>query len=245
MDREEITYALESLPVSFRVICVGKEMSGVFHSIVSLGFEGVSIQSDPEFSNTTPTDEDKMVILLADDYSQQLESIAKSFYQAGVLTLIVSSITIDNLNGICDAMTVSHNASMPFMVKSLLEPVIRHGRINYDFNDLYSTLHNREKFKIVSAISSNGENRIVDLVNNLNAFWGELTMLETESLSLILYQNKDATPPLSMSELYSLSEYIGRFPENITVIWALNYDESLQTNEIRLDAIASGKRLKL
>ena len=138
-------------------------MSGIFRSIVSLGFEGVSIQSTSMFPNPAPTDEDKMVILLSDGDSQQLESIAKSFYQAGVLTLIVSTTTIDKLNGICDAMTVSHIESMPFIVKSLLEPIIKQGKINYDFNDLYNTLHNTEKFKIESAISRNNENRIAEL----------------------------------------------------------------------------------
>lgn len=245
MDKEEIAEVLKSWPVSFRVFCIGKEMSGVFRSIVSLGFEGVSIQSTSMFPNPAPTDEDKMVILLSNGDSQQLESIAKRFYQAGVLTLIVSSTTIDKLNGICDAMTVSHIESMPFIVKSLLEPITKQGRINYDFNDLYSTLHNTEKFKIVSAISGDDKNRIAELVNNLTDLWGNFTLYGTEFISLIFYLNKKGSPPLAISEFQPLLEYIGKFSENVTVLWALNYDDNLRPNEIRLDTIASGKNLKL
>lgn len=240
-----MTQALESWPVSFRVFCIGQEMSGVFRSIISLGLEGVSIQPTSMFPNPTPTDEDKMVILLSDGYCQQLENIAKSYYQAGLLTLIVSTTSIDKLNGICDAMTVSHIETMPFIVKSLLEPIIKQGKINYDFNDLYNTLHNTEKFKIESAISRNNGNRIAELVDNLTDLRGNFTLSGSEFISLIFYLNKDANPPLAISEFQPLLEYIGRCPENVSVLWALNYDNNLRLNEIRLDTIASGKNLKV
>lgn len=245
MDKEYRIHAMESWPVSFRVIGIGEELSGVFRSIVSFGCYGVSIQSTTMFPNPTPTDEDMIVILLANGASQQLESIAKTFYQAGVLTLIVSSTAIDNLNGICDAVTLSHIESMPIVVKSLLEPILKQGKINYDFNDLYISLHNMEKFRTARIISHSEENRIADVVNNLTELWGNSTLSDTEFISLIFYQNKDANPPLAISEFPPLLEYIDSLPEKVTVIWALNYDENLQANEIRLDTIASGKNLKL
>ena len=84
MDNEEKIQQTESWPMSFRVICVGKELSGVYRSIISMGLEGVSVQTTTMFPEPTPTDENKMVILLANGDSKLLRDIARSFYQAGV-----------------------------------------------------------------------------------------------------------------------------------------------------------------
>lgn len=245
MDNEEKIQKTESWPVSFRVICVGKEMSAVFRTIISFGFEGVSVQTTTMFPNPTPTDEDKMVILLANGYSQQLENIAKSFYQAGVLTLIISTHDMENLQGVCDAMTVSNWESMPLIVKSLIDPLIKQGIICFDVNDLSMTLHNAQKFKIVGTLSRTNENRIDVLVKNLDGLLEGYNLSEPENITIILYHNKKVNPPLAMNELPPLSEFIGNFPEDVSVIWGLSFDNEMPTDEIRLDAIIACKNLKL
>lgn len=245
MDNEEKIQKTESWPVSFRVICVGKEMSAVFRTIISFGFEGVSVQTTTMFPDPRPTDENKMVILLANGYSQQLENIAKSFYQAGVLTLIISTHDMENLQGVCDAMTVSNWESMPLIVKSLIDPLIKQGIICFDVNDLSMTLHNAQKFKIVSTLSRTNENRIDVLVKNLDGLLEGYNLSEQENITIILYHNKKVNPPLAMNELRPLSEFIGNFPEDVSVIWGLSFDNEMPTDETRLDAIVAGKNLKL
>lgn len=132
---------MASFPVSFRVICVGKELSGVYRSIFSMGFDGVLVQSTTMFPNPTPSEEDKLVILLTNGRSPLLESIAKSFYQAGVLTLIVSTELVETKGTVCDAQTVTSIECMPLIVKRLFAPLFSDQLTCYDYNDLCVTLH--------------------------------------------------------------------------------------------------------
>lgn len=229
--------------MSFRVICVGKELSGVYRSVISMGLDGVSVQSTTMFPDPTPTDENKMVILMSDGDSQQLESIARSFYQAGVLTLIVSTHYTDKLKGVCDSMTVANMESMPLIVKALIDPLIKQGAICFDVNDLSSTLHNTQKFKTVSVLSRKKENRIAECVRSLGVLLESYKLSEPENISIILYHNKDVNPPLAMNELQPLSEFMGNFPEDASVIWGLSFDNDMPNNEIRLDAIVAGKNI--
>lgn len=229
--------------MSFRVICVGKELSGVYRSVISLGLEGVSVQTTTMFPEPTPTDENKMVILLANEDSKLLRDIARSFYQAGVLTLIVSTHYLDNLKEVCDSMTVANMGSMPLIVKTLIDLLIKQGSICFDVNDLSATLHNTHKFKTVSVISRNKENRILECVKSLGGILEAYKLSEPENISIILYHNKDINPPLAMNELQPLSEFMGNFPEDVTVKWGLSFDNEMPTDEIRLDAIAAGKNL--
>lgn len=245
MDNEEKIQQTESWPMSFRVICVGKELSGVYRSIISMGLEGVSVQTTTMFPEPTPTDENKMVILLANGDSKLLRDIARSFYQAGVLTLIVSTVPVDNLNGVCDSMTVTNLETMVFVVKGILEPINHPGMLTYDFNDLCDTLHDTHKFKVFSAMGSNEGDRIKELVDILMVDLNDNVQKETEFVSLMLYFNKDVNPPLKMSELTPLPEFINHFPMEISAFWALSYDNEMQNDKIRLNVIVAGKNLRL
>ncbi len=59
---------------------------------------------------------------------------------------------------------------------------------------------------------------------------------------MIIYFNQDIE---SLSEMKAITDYISILPETIDVMWALNHDEKMSTDEIRLSAIISGKDLKL
>lgn len=159
---------MESFPVSFRVICVGKELSGVYRSIISMGFDGVLVQTTTMSPNPTPTETDNLVILLTNGRSPLLESIAKSFYQAGVLTLVVSTEWIETKETICDAQTVATIESMPLIVKRLLAPLFSVGLTCYDYNDTCRTLHKTGKFKIIEASSRMDDNRIEDALTKIS-----------------------------------------------------------------------------
>ena len=236
---------MESFPVSFRVICVGKELSGVYRSIFSMGFDGVVVQSTTMFPNPTPSEEDKLAILLTNGRSPLLESIAKSFYQAGVLTLIVTTELIETKETICDAQTVTSIESMPFIVKRLLNPLLSEGLTCYDYNDFCVTLQRTGKFKAIEASSQKNDNRIEDAITNISGMMESDDFNHVEKVSFIIFINRGLQPKLVISEVQTLSEYVHKLPEDISVIWAVKYDDNMPTNEVRLEAILSGKNLEL
>ena len=236
---------MKSFPVSFRVICVGEELSGVFRPIFSMGFDGVLVQSTTMFPNPTPSEEDKMVILLTNGRSPLLESIAKSFYQAGVLTLVVSTSLIETKETICDAQTVTSMKSMPLIVKRLFAPLFSDQLTCYDYNDLCDTLHKTGRFKAIEASSQLNDHRIEDAITKISGMIGPDDFNHVEKVSFIIFINRGLQPQLEISEMQTLSEYVHKLPEEVDVLWSVNYDNNISTNEVRLEAILSGKNLEL
>ncbi len=156
MDNVEKIRESESWPVYYRVICVGEETLGAFRSIKSFGHDkrnGVSVQSTTMVPNPTPTEEDKMVILLSNGDSQQLEGIAKSFYQAGVLTVLVTTKIVEMAEAFCDTQTVTPIESMPLIVKALFNYVFSIRVNGVDSDDLSALLYKSGKFKVIQVSS--------------------------------------------------------------------------------------------
>lgn len=233
-----------NLPASYRVIGIGGSMNDTIQQLKDFGYDGVLYQSVVNNTEIIPSDEDKMAIFLTDGWNEELVNLSKEFYQAGVLTLIISTQVIENLNGICDSMTITNKESMSLVVGSLLNPIFNHGVVDFDFYDLANILHNSGKFKIIGSTSSSGDNRVSELVSSIQTLIQGYSITGQECLSLLLYQNKNIEPPLAVSELHALTEFIGSLPEDTNVIWALDYDDRMPTNEVRLDAIISGKALE-
>lgn len=66
-----------------------------------------------------------------------------------------------------------------------------------------------------------------------------------ENLFIIIYFNRNLTQPLKMSEFVPLNEYLSKLPEDISVMRAVKFDDDMPTDEVRLEAILSGKNLEL
>lgn len=80
-------YAHSNLPVSFRVLGIGEAAKGIIEAVNSYGYDCVSAIVLTAPFECVPTDEDKMVIIVAKDNENHANSIAKTFHDAGVLTL--------------------------------------------------------------------------------------------------------------------------------------------------------------
>lgn len=251
MDNEEKIQKFEPWLASFRVICVGKEMSGVFRSIISLGLERVSVQTTTQFPDPTPTDENQMVILLSNGNSPQLESIAKSFYQAGVLTVLITTKIVEMTEVFCDSQTVVPIESMPFIVKTLLNYLLIDRQLTcFDFNDLCLILHKSSNFKVIEVSSGLQDNRIRDIMSEFSKIIGTHDLEHIERLSMIIYINDSLISDreiqsLKLTDLDTLKDFVREFPDNIDVLWSIGIDDEMQKGEVRLDAIFSGKNLKL
>ena len=79
--------AFVNLPTSFRIIGIGEATKGIIETVKSNGYDCVSATVLTEPFECVPTDEDKMVIIVAKDNETRANSIAKLFHDAGVLTI--------------------------------------------------------------------------------------------------------------------------------------------------------------
>ena len=76
-------------PVSIRVIGFGKQAELTIAAIKALGYDGVSAELYSDGDTFTQTENDIMVVFLGTTKSERVRSIAKTFYDANVLTLAV------------------------------------------------------------------------------------------------------------------------------------------------------------
>ena len=237
LDRDSIT----NLPTSFRVIGIGEATKEIIETVKSYGYDCVSATVLTKPFECVPTDEDKMVIIVAKDNEDHANSIAKTFHDAGVLTLGL----LDNADLECYDSVVSEASytEYPDLTKALLQPIATQGMIAYDFNDLRTTLTDAKHF-LVKSVTRCGKERMAEAIGCIKRSLTSYVLNKIERLSIFLYFNKVGKQPLVMQELAALSDSLSELPESIDVIWAVYPDESIKDEEIKVSILAAGKELE-
>ena len=233
-----------TLPVSFRVLGMSEHLTPVINQIRAFGYHDVLASILPPGQLPSPTDDDRMLIILADGCNDTATTIARSFYQAGILTLVISTVPFTGETSFCDAQSVTDLSSMPHCVKGILDMPIKSGYIRLDFNDLAHSLRNAGYFKIIGAVGSGEKARVADALSKIgNQLSGE-EKTSADNIITYLSFSSEMNPPLHISEMEPLAEYISDLPEKIDAIWGLLIDNTIPTNQLHLTAILSGKSLK-
>ena len=237
LNRECIT----NLPTSFRVIGIGEATKEIIEKVKAYGYDCVSATVLTEPFVCVPTDEDKMVIIVAKDIEDQANSIAKTFHDAEVLTIGL----LDNADLECyDGVVVETSCTeYPDIIKSLLQPIATQGMIAYDFNDLQTTLADAKHFFIKSA-TGHGNERVAESIGFIKSTLTSSLLNKIERLSIFLYFNKEDKQPLVIQEMTALTDFVSELPESIYVIWAVYPDESIKDEEIKVTILAAGKELE-
>ena len=219
----------------FRVIGVGNGIEEVVNEVKSLGLDGVTAEIAEQSFVCIPNDEDLIAIIVFTDLEDAANRIAKTFHDAGVLTIGFS----EDADPSCydSIMLCESRSDYPEIIKDLLQPIVTYCMITYDFEDLKTTLRNSEYF----TVKSTSGNNIKDAIEKLQNAFNELDVNSVDNLSLSLYFNPNRTLPLAMNEQASLSQLMSTLPETVNVRWSVNHDESLNGDEIRLSAILAGK----
>ena len=233
-------YVRMNLPTSFRVIGIGEATKEIIETVKSYGYDCVSATVLTEPFECVPTDEDKMVIIVAKDNENHANSIAKTFHDAGVLTLGL----LDNADLDCYDSVVSEVScpEYPDIIKAILQPIVTQGMIAYDFNDLQTTLTDAKHFLIKSVIRS-GTERVAEAIGCIKSTFTSSLLNKIERLSIFLYFNKVGKQPLVMQEMAALTDFISELPENVYAIWAVYPDESMKDDEVKVTILAAGKEL--
>ena len=230
--------AFTSLPTSFRVIGIGEATKEIIEKVKAYGYDCVSATVLNEPFECVPTDEDKMVIIVAKDNETRANSIAKLFHDAGVLTIgILKNADLDCYDSV---VVETSRAEYPDLIKALLQPIATQGMIAYDFSDLQTTLADAKHFFIKSA-TGHGNERVAESIGFIKSTLASSLLNKIERLSIILYFNKEGEQPLLMQEMTVLTEFLKELPENIEVIWALYPDVTIEEHGIKLSVIAARK----
>lgn len=236
-DSEILEKYQQPVPVSFKVIGIGNGTADIIEKVKSLGYDcvGCFIANAP--SDCMPVDDDKMVIIVARDNEELANTIAKTYHEAGVLTIGL----VHNADITCfDSIAVDTDSEVfPEAIRILLAPLATMGYICYDFNDLCVTLRNRRFFK---TLVSEGKS-IEYAVNNMQRQMENVAVDRIEYLSALLYFNRERLPYITMDDMSPYTKMMSGLPESIDVIWGVNFENTLPGDTIRLTFIMSGKEL--
>lgn len=236
-DSEILEKYQQPFPVSFRVIGVGTGVADIIEKVKSFGYDCVGCILAETSSDCIPMDDDKMVIIVAWDNEVVANTIAKTYHEAGVLTIGL----VYDPNIVCydSVMMDSRHEDFPEIIKTLLQPIVTQGYICFDFNDMCTILHDSGFFKTLTAEGKNVEGA----VNNMKKKLEKVQTQHIESLSAHLFFNRERQPTITMTDMKHLSEMISSLPESINVIWSVNFDDTLPYDLIRFSIIMSGKEL--
>ena len=237
LDRECIT----NLPTSFRVIGIGEATKEIIETVKSYGYDSVSAIVLNESFECVPTDEDKMVIIVAKDNEDHANSIAKTFHDAGVLTLgLLENADLDCYDSVVSEASYTE---YPDLIKSILQPIVTQGMIAYDFSDLQTTLTDSMRF-LIKSVTRCGIERVAEAIDCIKSTLPPSLLNKIERLSIFLYFNRVGKHPLVMQEMTALTDFVSELPEGSYVIWAVYPDESIKDEEIKITILVAGKELE-
>lgn len=237
LDRECIT----NLPTSFRVIGIGEATKEIIETVKSYGYDCVSATVLAEPFESVPTDEDKMVIIVTKDNEDHANSIAKTFHDAGVLTLgLLENADLDCYDSVVSEASYTE---YPDLIKSILQPIVTQGMIAYDFSDLQTTLTDSMRF-LIKSVTRCGIDRVAEAIDCIKSTLSPSLLNKIERLSIFLYFNRVGKHPLVMQEMTALTDFVSELPEGSYVIWAVYPDESIKDEEIKITILVAGKELE-
>ena len=233
--------AFANFTTSFRVIGIGEATRGIIETVKSYGYDCVSATVLTEPFKCIPNDEDKMVFIVANDNKDYANSIAKTFHDAGILTLGL----LDNADLDCYDSVVSEASytEYPDLIKAILQPIVTHGMITYDFSDLQTTLTDSKRF-LIKSVTRCGIKRVAEAIDCIKSALTSSMLNKIERISIFLYSKKEDKQPLVIQEMTALTDFVSELPESIYVIWAVYPDESIKDEEIKVTILAAGKDLE-
>jgi len=233
--------AFTSLTTIFRVMGIGEATKEIIETVKSYGYDCVSATVLAEPFECVPTDKDKMVIIVAKDNEDHANSIAKTFHDAGALTLGL----LDNADLDCYDSVVSEASytEYPDLIKSILQPIVTQGMIAYDFSDLQTTLTDSKRF-LIKSVTRCGIERVAEAIDCIKSTLTSSMLNNIERISIFLYSKKEDKQPLVIQEMTALTDFVSELPESLFVIWALYPDENIKDYEVKVTILAAGKELE-
>lgn len=110
-------------PVSIHVIGFGKGTESVIRNVSEYGYDAVSAYMAESVQSIQPSDTSLLAIMCVDSQDDIAMQVSKSFYDANVLTVIVTTRPTEFDHTDYDSKTVVSLDQMESVVKNLLDPL--------------------------------------------------------------------------------------------------------------------------
>lgn len=234
IDSEILEKYQNSFPVSFKVIGTGTGATDIIEKVKSFSYDCVGCILAENPNDCIPMDDDKMVIIVAQDNEEIANAIAKTYHEAGVLTI---GLAHDADESCYDSVaTDAGYEDYPQIIRSLFLPIVSQGYICYNFNDLCAVLRDSQSFRILTTDDESVDSAGIKMQKELE----NVDVRGIGSLSAHLYFNRERQPAVTVNDMTRLSAMISILPESINVIWSVNHDDTLPNDLIRFTIIMSG-----
>ena len=231
----------QSTPFSIRVIGFGDETRPITEGLNQLDYEGFMAETASDEVDFSPTEDDKMVIMLITEESARLESISSAYLDAGVLTIGILSRADMHETVRTNSRAIMSADRMYETVRTLIDPILMHGIINYGFCDLSMTLSDTVYFTTITAAGC-GENRIAQAIESVKLHITDSQLKSAEHISTFIYFNPESGNPLKMKELTAITDLFGQLPETVnTIFYSIN--QATGGHSYRQSALSHGFHL--
>lgn len=167
--------------MEFRVISVSKDDGASVLDIYEW-FTGVTNEYALNPDGIEVGDEDRMVIIRAQDNFSKAIELGHKFYQAGVLTLGVFPEYIEE-RGCFDAQTVNDGKAILSIVRALTCPPIYPGPVSFDINDIHATLKDAGRFYARFVYGADVDSLVLKVTDKFR----QIDFTKVESVCINLY----------------------------------------------------------
>lgn len=229
-------------PIFIKVIGFGDASKHIVDAINVIGYDGLEASVTEVGEDYMPSENDKMVILLLTEKSEQSLVMAKTYFDADVLTIGITVESDFTETMTVDSLTISAADQMYDVIRTLIDPIFMQGYIGYDFNDLRLTLADTRNFLTIS-VEGYGEQRFNQAIDSIKCCLTKEQVRRIEQISVFIYFNKDGEHPLITQEVSGLTDFLNELPESINAIWAIYPDDTIKDDGIRISLLAAGKEM--
>ena len=220
-----------------RIFGIGEESKDIIDQIKAENYPDVGAYY---ITNEIIFPEDDEMVIFINSSNKEINTLTKSFYKAGVLTLIISTHNINFERECYDSYTVISKDKIFPAIKSLFDPLFHINSISFGFNDILFTLKDSGNFIITSYESTSLNNRMKEMLHNLKnkiqSYQG------IENLAFVISYDPSSELHLSGRDLETLQDYLNDLHDEVNVVWGLQRDEDYK-DKIKITAIASGHNL--
>lgn len=222
--------------MNFRIIGIGQQTGRDLDLVSKRNYIDISCEHTESAAEIEVSDSDTMAIILAYDHFDLAATVARKFYQAGVLTLGATSEYIDKPGCFASQTFCNDGARLCTIIEALTYPMVNAGHINLDFNDINNNLKDTGKFTTRFEQAESMDSLMSKLADTLS----HLDLSKIETMTLDIY----ALPSdMKISEAQQITELIETVPSECSIIWGLSQLPGMAPGQRAMSMILAGKEL--
>nr|QIM10811.1 hypothetical protein Muribac1_0200 [uncultured Muribaculaceae bacterium] len=196
--------------MNFRVIALSNEDQSVGLDMYEW-FTGATNEHTMDPTEIEVNDNDKLVIIWAQDNFDKAIELGRKFYQAGVLTLGVFPEYIEEQECF-DSQTINDGKSILSIVRAITAPVIYSGPISFDFNDIHTALKDAERFYARFIYGAD----VDSLISKVEDKFQQIGLSNVESACINLYG--ELQPDFNSYSIDKIKALLSMMPEESTTL---------------------------